>query len=382
MGPLVTDSKLYARWLSPHAKSLAQGPGDGFERMELLVSAHVDDLKGGAEEEVADKFMDALESSFGKLTRCKRKFEHTGVWHEQMPNGDIHTSQDHYVKQLRMISLDAAGPDEEACNDVNHVQAYWSLLGAVAWTLVVRADIAVFVGHLQRHAHAPRWVHLKQLNTLLRWLKRRGCVLVYKCVPRPWTVYAFPDSAFRAQDPDCLAVRALIVAVAGSGLLPGGGTLAVIDFYSRKQPRVCRSTFSAELAGVEDGISNAMLVRGLLSEVVAGGLSPSYLAEHQEDGSLPVGLEVATDNRGLLSALQATEIKKPAEPHLLYLLQALRSRLDTGSVRQLWWVDTRDMCSDAMTKGGLNREPLLRLWRTGEYVLVGDPPVPWNAARF
>eukprot|EP00972_Heterocapsa_arctica_P040286 5935806-Heterocapsa_arctica.AAC.1 len=85
---------------------------------------------------------------------------------------------------------------------------YWSLLGGVAWMGVVCADIAVYVQYLQLNAQAPKTQHIKELNKLVRYVKRTTCELVYKAVPGPRKLWIFADSAFKATEPDCLAIRA------------------------------------------------------------------------------------------------------------------------------------------------------------------------------
>ena len=82
----------------------------------------------------------------------------------------------------------------------------------------------------------------------------------------------------------------------------------------------------------------------------------------------------------MFSGVTATEVKTPSEPHLLYVMKALRDRLDTRAIDALWWLDTRDMICDAMTKGTLSREPLLKLWRTAMLEINGDPPVVWRSS--
>ena len=89
---------------------------------------------------------------------------------------------------------------------------------------------------------------------------------------------------------------------------------------------------------------------------------------------------MATDNRGMFSGVAAVEVKTPSEPHLLYVMKALRDRLDTKAIYALWWFDTRDMICDAMTKGTLPREPLLRLWRTALLQVLGETPVQWRSS--
>ena len=98
-------------------------------------------------------------------------------------------------------------------------------------------------------------------------------------------------------------------------------------------------------------------------------------------GDLGVELELATDSRGSFNGATATEIKTPAEPHLLYLLKALRDRLDSHAIDAFWCVETKDMICDAMAKETLPHEPLLRLWRTAMIQTVGDTPVSWRAPR-
>ena len=244
--------------------------------------------------------------------------------------------------------------------------------------------MAVHVGYLQRHAHAPCVKHFKALNTVVRWMKRSPSTLRHVAVEPPWSVLVMPDSAFKATEPDCLAIRACVILLSSSAssarpTLPAGGPVGVVEFYSRKQPRVCRSTFSAELTSVDDATSIGLLIRGLFAELIHGPMKAGDLARRTDIGDLGVELEVGTDNKGLYSGTTATEVKTPSEPHLLYLLKALRDRLDSHSIDALWWFDTRDMICDAMTKGNLPREPLLRLWRTAMLQINGDPPVQWRS---
>ena len=117
----------------------------------------------------------------------------------------------------------------------------------------------------------------------------------------------------------------------------------------------------------------------MFAELLLGPCKASQLAELTDSGQLPVALEVATDNRGMFSGVTATEVKTPSEPHLLYVMKALRDRLESKAIDALWWFDTRDMICDAMTKGTLPREPLLKLWRTAMLQIQGEAPVQWRS---
>ena len=140
-----------------------------------------------------------------------------------------------------------------------------------------------------------------------------------------------------------------------------GGKAGAVEFYHRKQVRVCRSTFWAELTAVDDGTSHALVVQGMVTEILHGLLNAENLQNLMQHGNMPIPLVLTTDNKGFFSAVAAERISVTAEPYLLYLLRAQRDRLETGTVSALWWVNTRD--SDALTKGGLSRVPILRLGR-------------------
>ena len=211
-------------------------------------------------------------------------------------------------------------------------------------------------------------------------MQRKPSSLVCKRVPTPWQVTVFLDSAFRAQEPDCLAIRAAVVLVSSRSFFPRGGPAGVLEFYHRKQTRICRSTFPAELSAVDDGTSHCLVMQCLIVEVPHGPLSAVSLKQLMESGSLPVPLGIVTGNQGMFSSVSAERLNAPTEPHLLYLLRSLRDRLDAGTVQALWWIDTRDMISDALTKGGLNRQPLLDLWKKAVHRFVGDEPIFFKVA--
>ena len=374
--PLVSDPQLYARWQTP----------ESFETLDMLCTKHVDDLKGCSTEAVFDAFCAALTAHFGDLTIQKREFEHLGIKHKQLDDFSVECSQDHYVKQLRLMSLDSLPTDDEAdVTDSDLLSSYSSLLGGAAWTNLTRSDVSVQIGALQRHMHAPKALHFRNLNTVVRWMKRTPSTMRHVSVPTPWSLLVLPDSAFKAMDPDCLALRACVIVLTSSRkasqpTLPTGGPCGVVEFYSRKQPRVCRSTFSAELCSVDDASSIGLLIRGMFAEICEGRRGAAEMARRTDNGELGVELEIGTDNRGLFNGATATEVKTPSEPHLLYMLKALRERLDARSINALWWFDTRDMVCDAMTKGNLSKEPLLRLWRTATLMVQGEAPIAWRTA--
>ncbi len=119
----------------------------------------------------------ALRQDYGDDTKIElSSFEHTGILHEQDPKTmEVFTHQAHYVNELHAIDTGLINmTDKEAPLSEMVRQVFWSLLGALAWLLQTRADIAPFVGFLQRHTrstHQP-FDHYQQ----------SACVLQESCV--------------------------------------------------------------------------------------------------------------------------------------------------------------------------------------------------------
>eukprot|EP00973_Karenia_brevis_P077827 10815381-Karenia_brevis.AAC.1 len=174
--------------------------------------------------------------------------------------------------------------DDESVSEKQKV-AYWSLVGGIAWTLVTRADVAVYCGYLQRNSKDPKIKHIKQCNRLLRHMKRTSCKILYKEVPEPHVLYNITDSAYRAQDVDCLALRAVIIALGtDDGKL--GGDVSVLEFYSRKLRVVARSTYAAELRSLCDSMPVALYIATFLHEIQNGPQTAEALSEVMNNGKL------------------------------------------------------------------------------------------------
>ena len=67
------------------------------------------------------------------------------------------------------------------------------------------------------------------------------------------------------------------------------------------------------------------------------------------------------DALSVYAAVTATFIKVPAEKSLLSHVQYVRERLDRRVLQYLFWLDTRDMIADGLTKGTVDRGQLHQL---------------------
>ena len=356
--PLHTDASLYL-WF-------VQG------LLQMMLSSHVDDLKGCGEAGLVTKVMKELERQFGKLKVAELNFEHCGILHVQSPElTEIQIHQNHYVLQLQPIDLlSVAQWPQDKLLSTSLLADFLSLLGALSWLIQTRLDIAVYVCALQRKAKAPAIEHAKRCNKVLKWVRRKNAAITYKHMQGPCRILAISDSAFRKECNAGLAMRGAIIGISSDAANSLSGFLHIVEFYARKQRRVCRSTYSAELNAASDAYEFAKLVAMTLAEVIAPCPSAKLLTTMEESGTLPVCVHLIIDALSVYDSLASEEIHLPTESSLVMMLHQLKEALLTHTLRCLHWCDTKDMVSDGLNKGACSREALLSLGNTGYWHLV------------
>ena len=172
--------------------------------------------------------------------------------------------------------------------------AYRSILGAVACAVLTRIDLAVYVQALQGRAHASRIIDCKILNLVIRYMKRHKCGFKSVHLRHPLKLVGFTDAGFKAQpdEPTCIALRGLAATLqedAATNDQPHsvGGLANLVDFTVRRQRRVVRSTFSAELNWLVDSVEHLFLLQLTLHQIYCGAhQSPEDMIDLLEHGGL------------------------------------------------------------------------------------------------
>ena len=275
--------------------------------------------------------------------------------------------------------LDLAKPDAPLCA-VDHA-LFSSLLGALAWLNQTRLDSCIFVCALQRIASKPTTAHIVRINAVCRWVRRKEAFLCFKSVPGPVRLIVVADSAFRREDLTGLAMRGHVIALASPPAdiahraLQGDGppetvTVQILDWSARRQKRVVRSTFAAELHSMCDAIEHSKLITLAFTEVYQPGKSPVQLAEALELGRLFLRIDVYTDCRSIYDSLKTADLRIPTEAGLYPLLLIVQHLLRTLVIHRLYWRDTRDMLADGLNKGAVARNALLSTPKISKWVLT------------
>jgi hypothetical protein len=273
----------------------------------------------------------------------------------------------HYVRELKPIA-DAELRLQSRTKQVDEAQQrlYMSLVGGLAWVVQTRPDIAVFVAALQRKLKQPTVQDLLDANRVLKYLKLKPLSLTYRRLQHPWRLVAISDSAFKSDGTDCLAMRSGVIALCNKdGIVKGTNDLQVLEFVSKKQSKVCRSTYAAELHSGLDLVGLAMVINAALCEVLQGPQTAANLVAMQDAGSMPLDLDLVIDAKSVWVSASADEPKCSDSAMMLHLMK-LREMLQ-GVIRRIIWCDTRSMLADGLTKGSIERDSLRRLASQGQW---------------
>ena len=352
---------------SPEAKKSRFG-----RRLVCVMAKHVDDLKLTGVREVVVKVLEQIQAVFGKLKIDWNNFTNCGVRHRQdTTTKEVLLDQEEYIKGIKVIEhpdLTGKQPEELACTELH--QQFWSVCGALAYAVLTRPDIAVFVAALQRMSHAPTVIHCKRLNTVVRWTQRNPKSIMYVQLDklnRPsgsvvgTHLRMISDAAFKKEEDSGHSMRgACYVRCLGSNTEDMVKTVTghLLDYVSRQQRRVTRATFTSELQGGCDTVDKGFLILQALDELSSGRSTAHDALQRRESGGYAVPGALYLDALSVYASVTATFVKTPADNGVLIHCLYLRELLDNGVIHALIWQDTRDMLADGLTKGAVDRKAI------------------------
>ena len=344
-------------------------------RLVAIMAKHVDDLKIAGDKATVIWILQQIEKVFGKLKIEWNNFTNCGVKHEQnTTTKEITLDQSHYISGIKVVVHDdlRTKPAESLCGPDVHAQ-YWSVLGAIAFASLTRPDIGVFISALQRYSQAPKIIHAKRLNAVVRWAQRNPRKIAYRALDTqqrpvgsvvPTHLREHSDAAFKKEDDTGHSMRgAVYVRTLGNkeadmiASRPGH----LIDFVARQQRRVTRATFTAELLSACDAQDKGFLLAQMLHEIATGNTKCSESRQLRDNGGYAIPMVLYIDALSVFAATTATFVKTPADNGVLCHIQYLRELLDEGVLHALVWTDTRDMLADGLTKGSIDRQLLHEL---------------------
>ena len=130
-----------------------------------------------------------------------------------------------------------------------------------------------------------------------------------------------------------------------------------------------------------DAVQVGSLINLVLTELYSETtIAVTDLAKMQESGKLLLPLEVCVDAKSVYDALASDPIRVPTEKSLYIHLLAMSDLIRRGVLTKVWWIDTKDVASDALTKGSIDREVVMLMSSTGIWEFIGLPPACFGSS--
>eukprot|EP00971_Amphidinium_carterae_P350102 6491381-Amphidinium_carterae.1 len=335
-----------------------------------FMTLHVDDLKVCGPDNELKLLETQLTKRFGKLKRQEGTFEHTGIMHVCNDDG-VRMHQHHYLDKIDTLTREqltvCKEKSHQPCGDEFH-QLFRSMLGRVAWTVSTRPEAAVLASVFQSSANAPSHDDLLRLNLVAKWLKTHPSEIYYPRMSGPFQLVLVSDASFKGDDETRHARRGevLLLCPRRSNL---SGVVHVLDYSSKKIPRVTKSTYSAELHSLSSGVDHAILVAMMFEEMMRSEWNKSLSAfeDYAAKGVLHVPITLVVDARSVYMSLTSKDVKLPEEQPLILLVLQLRELFMKGLVSRVCWCSTVDMIADGLSKNSVSRDALLNLCKTARW---------------
>jgi hypothetical protein len=294
-------------------------------QLSLLMTVHVDDIKMCGKPSTMSWVVEQLEKQFDSIKLEKNNFVHLGLQHTLCNDKSIEISQAHYISELKPIPTDTLKvmPKDEPVNE-EFQHLFRSLLGGIAWVTQTRLDIAVYVGALQRKLQCPCVQDVLNANRVLQYLKSKPLAMKFRRVDRPWRLIAISDSGFKGEDQDHLAIRSGLICLVDRDFPQlGRNNLQIIEYVSKKQTRVCRSTYGAELLGAEESFDIGQFIRGVVAELQ--GIP--VLGRHVDHVLDSISMRVVTDAKDVYDRCSSDTSSYGSQKSLAFTIAWLRAML-------------------------------------------------------
>ena len=363
------DDKFGAKPLTHDNQCIVRHGGPQNE-LDFVATKHVDDVKAACSPATLQAFIAVLESVFGKgeLDITLENFTNCGVRHIRLTDSDKQVGysmdQEEYIDALKTIddpSLVGLKTDSPVNSTV--MSLFLSLLMALAYTLLTRPDLCVYVTALQRVAQKPLCQHVRKLNVLVRWAKKHPIRIVYRVMVCQSRLLGESDAGFRKEtDEDGhlngRSSRGSNYLRVGQRLTDESTQVHLLDWSQGAIKQVTRSTFTAESHGAIATMDHGMVLKTMLHEMQYGPVTLEVAKELTEGPSQHIYFDTGTDAYNLVLSLSRDRVKPPAEQSFLCHLLWMHQKLEQGAVTRLLWTDTRDITADPHTKGAASRKPI------------------------
>ena len=326
-------------------------------KLEGILISHVDDLllAGGPRAHHTLQLLGAElgfgSTSTGTITYCGKKIEQAEDFSVKVSMEEYHSN----LQQVRINPLRKKNP--EATLMPGEQRQLRALLGSLQWLVAqVRFDLQFQLSTLQAASqtietliranalvrkaklHADFALHFKPLD-----MKNAGILVVSDASLGNVTK---SGSSHEAAIKKVYSQAAYFVLIADENLMSGReGKFTVLDARSHRLNRVCRSTFAAELLGIEEALDAGQYCRGVLGEAFGHPLDRKPFDLSTDS----VPLLVVTDAKDAFDKSCSETPSYGSQKSLAFTISWIRSMLARCNT-SMRWTATENMIVDCGTK--------------------------------
>ena len=119
-----------------------------------------------------------------------------------------------------------------------------------------------------------------------------------------------------------------------------------------------------------------------MHELTCGHHTAAELNHIIQNGKSMIETHLVGDAHSVFSGVTAQVVQVPIEKSLLYTVKVLRDHLEAGRLTCIHRCDTRDMLSDALTKGECSRKEIVEAFGKGVWNMkIKEQLHSWSAVR-
>ena len=303
------------------------------EKLQGILALFVDDLLYGGSEIFEKQVINQLQGRLVVGSKQNQAFKYLGVNLTQEIDGSILLDQNSYIasmKEVPGISSHSKHYSPSKNLDEELTTQMRSAVGQLNWlSSMSRPDLAFHACQMSTIINSATERDIVKLNKVIKDIKSSPITVWFPklSLDLGLELHVYTDAAY-ANLHDGASQGGYIV------FLTDGIRSSPLDWLSHRLKRVARSTLTAEVQALLDGVDAAIYYSDMIFQVT--GIRPQ--------------ITCYSDNNSLVECSKTSHVVE--EKRLRIELLAIRECVDNGEIK-LKWVSTKNQLADALTKEGV-----------------------------
>jgi len=316
-----------------------------------IVVTHVDDLLYAGNAKFYKEVIRKITTCF-KISKMNSKdFSYLG-WSIKQQGDAITVDQREYCEKIQPVSMDRRNKDLERPLTSREKGLYQETLGKLLWiSSQTRPDLSFDTMELSTYTSSVKVKHMDILNKVVKKVK-----------------FGPREMKFNRMDLEKDRIKVIFYSDASLGNLPNkahsgrgylvflsdGHQASLIAWSSNKIKRVVHSVYGAETLGCVDGMSAAIYIRQLLSEML-----------YNDARKKVIPIYGFIDSNQLFQSISS--VKQPLDMRMRLDIAGIRETVSSGEVDNITWIPTREMLADSLTKKNSDIKKLKDVVENGHF---------------